>query len=191
MKAKNATPPGEISMVERTEDLARNPSLAAVCGRSVWTRACMTLLLLMMVPVLAACGEDPDARFGTGVTPMDHDPSDTFVRNVFVDGVWVGDAGTGGSTVCCLTLPVRWHEGLQAKVRWERCDRFDRNNPVPDEKACKWHEKMVPIHPYDEVGMAWLHIVSDEEVLIIPSMLGPGHPDYPGPDLPEKDFFKR
>ncbi|TWI13378.1 DUF3304 domain-containing protein [Aerolutibacter ruishenii] len=155
----------------------------AVFGRSAWTRACLVLLSLMMVPALAACGEDPNARFGTSVTTMDHDPSDTFVRNVFVDDSWAGEGGRGGKTVCCISLPVRWHQGLQSKVRWERCEPYGKN--------CQWHEKMVSIHRYDEVGMAWLHIVSDDEVLIIPSMLGPGHPDYPGPDLPKKDFFKR
>ncbi|MGY0611839.1 DUF3304 domain-containing protein [Luteimonas sp. A501] len=122
---------------------------------------------------------------------MDHDPSDTFVRNVLVDDSWAGEGGGGGKTVCCISLPIRWHQDLQAKVRWERCDRFDRDNPVSDEEACQWHEKMVPVHPYDRVGATWLHIISDDEVLIIPSMMAPNHPDYPGPGYPEKDFFKR
>ncbi|MCA0393529.1 MAG: DUF3304 domain-containing protein [Proteobacteria bacterium] len=150
-----------------------------------------TLAWLMLLPMLAACAQEPDTVFGSGVTPMDYVPTDTIVRKVIVDGTWVGEAGTGGSTVCCLTLPVKWHEGLTATVRWERCDAFDKNNPVPDEIACKWHEKVVPIHPYTEVGRIWLHIVSDDEVLIIPSMLAPDHPDYPGPTYPEKNFFRR
>ncbi|MGY0611841.1 DUF3304 domain-containing protein [Luteimonas sp. A501] len=154
-----------------------------VLREHAWRQACLALLLLMMVPALAACGEDPDARFGSSVTPMDHDPSDTFVRNVFVDGAWVGAAGTGGSTVCCLVLPVHWHQDLQAKVRWERCEPYGKN--------CQWHEKTVSIHPYDRVGATWLHIISGDEVLIIPSMMAPNHPDYPGPGYPEKDFFKR
>ncbi|NZA28500.1 DUF3304 domain-containing protein [Luteimonas sp. SJ-92] len=140
-------------------------------------------VILSLLPMLVACGADPDARFGTSVTAMDHDPSDTLVRSVTVDGAWAGPAGTGGSTVCCVSLPVRWHEGLQATVRWERCEPYGEN--------CRWHEKAVPIHPYTEVGRVWLHIVNDDEVAIIPSMLAPDHPDYPGPGYPEKDFFRK
>jgi hypothetical protein len=76
-------------------------------------------------------------------------------------------------------------------VKWERCEAFDPKNPVPDEEACKWHELNVPVHEYDRVGRTWVHIVDDEQVLIIPSMLGPGHPDYPGPGMPTKSFIKK
>lgn len=152
--------------------------------------ACIAVLVLS----LAACAPkqpDPDATFGSSVTAMDHDPSDTFVRNVFVDGTWVGEGGCGGKTVLGgISLPYRWRPGLTAVVRWERCDRFDRNHPVPDEEACRWTEKVVPIQKYERVGGTWLHLFPDDEVLIIPSMVGPGHPAYPGPDLPTKDFFR-
>lgn len=150
--------------------------------------ACALLL------VLTACslGRQPadDDLFGSSVTPMDHDPSFTYVRKVFVDGNWVGSAGTGGSTVASgISLPVKWRPGLTAVVKWERCEPFFPENPVPDEEACKWHEKVVPIHEYDLVGATHLHIMPGDEVVIIPSMMGPNHPNYPGPGYPEKDFF--
>jgi len=161
-------------------------------SRSNVLRLLFTVLLGLL---LVACTRHepqhgPNDTFGSSVTAMDHDPSDTYVPNVYVNGTWVGEGGRGGKTVLGgISLPYAWHPGLTAVVKWERCDRFDPKHPVPDEQACRWTEKVVPIHQYDEVGRTWLHILSDEQVLIIPSMLAPGHPDYPGPDLPTKDFF--
>jgi hypothetical protein len=134
---------------------------------------------------LVACGPkqpDPNATFGSSVTAMDHDPSDTFVRNVYVDGTWVGEASMGGGTVAGgISLPYRWRPGLTAVVKWERCEPYGKN--------CRWTEKVVPIQKYGAVWMTWLHILADDEVLIIPSDTGPGGPEYPGPDFPTKDFF--
>ena len=122
--------------------------------------------------------------FGTSVTPMDHEASDTFVRPVYVDGGWVGAAGTGGSSVGgALSLPAPWHPGLTVRVKWRRCEPYGKN--------CRWIEKDVLVHPYDESGGTDLHILENDDALIIPSMLFPEHPDYPGPDLPIKDFRLR
>ncbi|WP_396615581.1 DUF3304 domain-containing protein [Lysobacter soli] len=144
--------------------------------------ACIAVLVLS----LAACAPkqpDPDATFGSSVTAMDHDPSDTFVRNVFVDGTWVGEGGRGGKTVLGgISLPYRWRPGLTAVVRWERCEPYGKN--------CRWTEKVVPIQKYDDVGRTWLHLLPDDQVRIIPSMLAPNHPAYPGPGYPTKDFFR-
>lgn len=130
--------------------------------------------------------------FGNGVTPMDHDMSDTFVRPVFVNGSGIGAAGRGGGTsLGALSLPAPWHPGLTVRVKWRRCDRFDRNNPVPDSEACRWTEKDVLVHPYSSTAGAWLHILENDEVLIIPTMLGPRHQHYPGPNYPKKNFRKR
>jgi hypothetical protein len=166
-------------------------------GKNIKQKESIALRLVMVflwLPCLAIAGcldrgnpsltapANAEVMFGSSVTPMDHDPSDTFVRKVYVDGHWVGSAGTGGSIVADgITLPHKWHPGLTAKVGWERCEPYGKN--------CQWQEKIVPIHQYDEVGRTWLHIMSGNEVLIIPSMLAPNHPDYPGPGYPEKNFF--
>jgi hypothetical protein len=151
--------------------------------RSRWFATAGAALLALALAACAPKQPDPDATFGSSVTAMDHDPSDTFVRNVFVDGTWVGEGGRGGKTVLGgISLPYRWRPGLTAVVRWERCEPYGKN--------CRWTEKVVPIHKYERVGGTWLHLLPDNEVLIIPSMVGPGHPAYPGPDLPTKDFFR-
>ncbi|HEX8588777.1 DUF3304 domain-containing protein [Pseudomonas sp.] len=121
--------------------------------------------------------------FGSSVTPMDHDMSDTFVRPVYVDGHWVGAAGTGGSTVAgALSLPAPWHPGLTVRVKWRRCEPYGKN--------CRWNEKHVLVHPYDYTARTWLHILENDDVLIIPSGMWPRHDDYPGPKFPQKNFYK-
>jgi hypothetical protein len=157
--------------------------------RAIAFAALLTLPLSACLPSEPV--PDPNGSFGSSVTAMDHDPNDTFVRTVYVNGRWVGEASGGGGIVLGgISLPNRWRPRLTAVVKWERCDRFDEKHPVPDDQACRWTEKAVPIHQYDEVGRTWLHLLPGDQVLIIPSMLGPGHPDYPGPDLPTKNFFR-
>ncbi|WP_170874123.1 DUF3304 domain-containing protein [Xanthomonas translucens] len=125
---------------------------------------------------------EDDGMFSSTVEPMDNDPSDTFVRNVYIDGRWAGSAGPGGSGVADgIRLPIKWHPGLTAHVRWERCEPYAKN--------CQWHELDVPVAKYTEVGMTHLHIMpGDKRVLIIPSMLAPNNSEYPGPGYPSKDF---
>lgn len=121
--------------------------------------------------------------FGSSVTPMDHDMSDTFVRPVFVNGSGVGAAGRGGGTsLGALSLPAPWHPGLTVRVKWRRCEPYGEN--------CRWTEKDVLVHPYDHSGGTRLHILENDDVLVIPSMLGTRHPDYPGPGYPIKNFDK-
>ena len=160
-------------------------------ARKTWSshaRCWRGILVLIASLILTACLSkepqgDPDGTFGSSVTAMDHDPSDTFVRTVFVNGRWVGEASGGGGIVAGgISLPRRWRPGLTAVVKWERCEPYGKN--------CRWTEKVVPIHQYKEVGGTWLHILKGDKVLIIPSMLAPGHPEYPGPDFPSKDFFR-
>ncbi|SEQ24437.1 Protein of unknown function [Pseudomonas sp. NFACC02] len=135
----------------------------------------------------------PKPRYvGTAVTPMDHEISDTFVRPVYVNGGGVGAASTGGSTTYgALGLPAIWHPGLTVRVKWRRCEAFYKENPKPDSEACHWTEKDVLVHPYDQSGETNLHFLENDDVLIIPSILAPNNPDYPGPGFPEKNFYAR
>ncbi|WP_181406257.1 DUF3304 domain-containing protein [Stenotrophomonas rhizophila] len=151
--------------------------------------------LAAVVLTLTSCkpaerSSDPNARVGGSLTSMDYEPTDTFVRPVYVNGLGGDIAGTGGSTVLsAISLPQRWHPGLTVNVRWRRCARGTFYVPgVPQNEGCRWVEKDVPVHPYTYVGRTWLHIFADDEVLVIPSMKGPNHPDYPGAEFPYKNF---
>ena len=135
---------------------------------------------------------DPNARVGGSLTSMDYEPTDTYVDVVYVNGRGGDSAGTGGSTVLsAISLPQRWHPGLTVRVKWRRCRAFYADRPETEEEACRWIEKDVPVHPYTYVGRTWLHIFADDEVLVIPSMKGPNHPDYPGAEFPYKNFYER
>lgn len=148
------------------------------------------MLCAGLIAVLPGCKEEPPEYFGSSVTPMDHLMTDTFVKEVYIDGHWVGSAGTGGSTVAGgFTLPTRWHPGLTAHVKWQRCNRRVVDGPQSEGELCNWHEVNAPVTRYGLSGGTWLHIIDDEHVMVIPSMVGPGHPDYPGPGFPEKNFF--
>ncbi|MDE1198941.1 MAG: DUF3304 domain-containing protein [Pseudomonas sp.] len=87
--------------------------------------------------------------FGTTVTPMDYEKSDTFVRPVYVDGGWVGAAGTGGSSVGgALSLPAPWHPGLTVRVKWRRCEPYGKTpsltqRPVTGLKNMYWFTRTI------------------------------------------------
>ena len=179
--------------------LADSNACALVKPRSHHRRGAMHIAALAAVVLtLTSCkpperSSDPNARVGGSLTSMDYEPTDTFVRPVYVNGLGGDSAGTGGSTVLsAISLPQRWHPGLTVNVRWRRCARGTFYIPgVPQNEGCRWVEKDVPVHPYTYVGRTWLHIFADDEVLVIPSMKGPNHPDYPGAESPYKSFNKR
>jgi|GEM_PF-3180915 len=171
---------------------------SAAKGYPFSTPVVVAVLVALPFAVVLASGAVNGARdrrvggsFGSSVSAMDNDPSDTVVNEVFLDGTWLGDAtGGGGIVMSGISLPQTWRPGLTATVKWQRCNRAAQNQNVSEDHACRWTEKVVAIHPYVHVGATWLHILPGEQVLIIPSMLGPGHPDYPGPDFPVKNHFR-
>ena len=75
---------------DRAEDGYSRTDMAR---RSRWFATAGVALFALALVACAPKQPDPDATFGSSVTAMDHDPSDTFVRNVFVDGTWVGEGG--------------------------------------------------------------------------------------------------
>ncbi len=122
--------------------------------------------------------------FFSSVTAMDYEPTDTFVRKVILNGQGIGSAGNGGSTVLgALGMPIKWQPGLSVVVEWERCQRYGKN--------CQHKKKTAYVHPFSQSGETNIHLLDGDDVLIIPSMLGPRHPDYPGPPPPEKNFYKK
>ncbi|MDR2958100.1 MAG: DUF3304 domain-containing protein [Stenotrophomonas sp.] len=154
--------------------------------------------LLVAAAALCACARadkagEPPAYIGSNLTSMDYEPTDTFVRPVYVNGKGGGRASTGASTMLgVLSLPARWHPGLTVRVKWRRCERnLDYVPGEPKDKGCRWVEKDVPVQPYTYVAETWLHILESDEVLVIPSALFPSDADYPGARYPYKNFIKK
>ena len=155
-------------------------------------------LPLIVIAALCACARadrapEPPKYIGSNLTSMDYEPTDTFVRPVYVDGKGGDSAGTGGSTMLgVLSLPTRWYPGLTVHLKWRRCEAGTEYVPgEPEDEGCRWVEKDVPVQPYTYVAETWLHIFENDEVLVIPSALSPRHPDYPGARYPYKNFFDK
>ncbi|MEJ6330056.1 DUF3304 domain-containing protein [Stenotrophomonas maltophilia] len=156
------------------------------------------VLPLLVVAVLCACARadkayEPSAYISSNLTSMDYEPTDTFVRPVYVNGKGGDSAGTGGSTMLgVLALPTRWYPGLTVRVKWRRCHAGTEYVPdEPVDEGCRWVEKDVPVQPYTYVAETWLHIFENDEVLVIPSVFSPRHPDYPGARYPYKNFNEK
>ncbi|WP_414539843.1 DUF3304 domain-containing protein [Stenotrophomonas forensis] len=155
-------------------------------------------LALTVVAALCACARgdkayEPPKYIGSNLTSMDYEPTDTFVRPVYVNGKGGGRASTGASTTLgALSLPTRWYPGLTVRVKWRRCEAGTGYVPgAPEDKGCRWVEKDVAVQPYTYVAETWLHIFENDEVLVIPSALFPSDPDYPGASFPYKNFNEK
>ncbi|WP_159094825.1 DUF3304 domain-containing protein [Stenotrophomonas sp. ESTM1D_MKCIP4_1] len=156
------------------------------------------IIPLIFTAALCACARADKAYeqpkyIGSNLTSMDYEPTDTFVRPVYVNGKGGGRASTGASTTLgAISLPTRWYPGLSVRVKWRRCKRnLDYVQGEPEDKGCRWVEKDVAVQPYTYVAETWLHIFENDEVLVVPSALSPRHPDYPGARYPYKNFNEK
>lgn len=181
-------------------DKARSPTQSTNLRATIQSYFWISVVLLFVTSsamynrasTAAKEGKGTTARFNISLTPMDYEPTDTYVQSVYIDGGGVESAGTGGSTVLsAFSLPVRWHPGLTVRVKWQRCKAFYADNPQTEEQACRWVEKDVPVHPYTDVGSPTVHLFADDEVLVIPSMMTPRHEDYAGAPYPYKNFYEK
>ncbi|WP_155975914.1 DUF3304 domain-containing protein, partial [Xanthomonas maliensis] len=90
--------------------------------------------------------------------------------------------GGGGSFVCCVSYPRQWRPGLTATVKWTTSSGIPgiRSEPV-------WHEKVVPIEPYDKPGTRLnVHFLPGGQVRLLIWNGGAGSEGYKGPDAPVK-----
>jgi len=107
--------------------------------------------------------------FSSGITGYNH--TDNTIGSFSVDGVWGGNVRPhtgGGSSACCLQLPLPWHDGLTVKVEWE------------DEKG-QQHERVVTVPRYDakSLGIFNVHFLRGGEIKVFAINAGLGNPDYP------------
>jgi len=194
MHAHASGEPG--SSAEKTTSASQSNGRGASLQGYLWTGVVLLLIAATAMydrpSTVAVDDKVASRRFSTSLTSMDYEPTDTFVQPVYVDGGGGDSAGTGGSTVLsAFALPVRWHPGLTVRVKWRRCNAFYADRPQTEEQACRWVEKDVPVHPYTDVGSTIVHLFADDQVLVIPGMLGPRHEDYPGAPPPYKNFYKK
>ena len=134
----------------------------------------------MLVALVAGCdvGRSKEDMVPTSITGIDHLAEHLSIQNFWVDGYSGFQAGTGGSAVCCASLPRKWRPGLSAVVEWNTTNWRD----------CGWEsrERRVPIERYEKVGTLFVHFLSDGSVRAVSSNISPGYsnPDYLGPHDP-------
>jgi len=104
-----------------------------------------------------------------------------YIHEFYVNGAMgpnVRAHGGGGATTCCIELPQQWRSGLQAIIEWT----------TSQNEETVWHKKSVPLPDYGtEEGMMQVHFMPELQVMIVVSNLFAEHPDYPGPNLNNKN----
>ncbi|CAD5108261.1 DUF3304 domain-containing protein [Zestomonas carbonaria] len=139
-------------------------------------------LALLACLFIAGCKalEPRPSMIGVGLTGIDHLPDHLSVQNFWFNGSSGFQAGKGGRLACCTSLPREWQPGMTAVVRWH----------VTNWRDCKWerYERRVPVDRYQEAGRVWVHFLADGSVRVVSSGIGPGNPEYPGPQdaIPQK-----
>ena len=170
-------------------------NLASIRRSLLWLLAAA----LAVLP-LAACSKKPGEgelradQMTANLSAYNHTPE--YIHQYYVDGQGGGNSrayGGGGSFVCCIAYPKIWRPDLKAKVRWTTSSSDPK--ATGDAATEKWHEAIVPIDRYTELGTTLnVHFLPEGEVRLVISSKGSGHPDYPGPPPPVKpaDFpFQR
>jgi hypothetical protein len=121
---------------------------------------------------LAACSDISDASIElSGLNYTDVGISIFSVDGYSGAGIYPN--GGGGSFVCCVTIPRKWHPGMKVTVRWTADER------VPE----LWKERIVAVPEYTEqdIGAFVAHFYPDDSVKVLVTVKIEGHPTYPYP----------
>ncbi|WP_312433568.1 DUF3304 domain-containing protein [Achromobacter sp.] len=148
-----------------------------------------TLALLLLLLTGCDAGQARQDTIPAPLTGIDHLADHLSVQDFWVNGTSGHQAGGGGSEVCCVSLPRKWHPGLTVVVGWG----------VINWRDCTWesHERRVPVERYEKVGAIHVHFLAEGNVRVISSDVGPGiyqpNEDYPGPHdpIPRKTPYEK
>lgn len=162
--------------------MTNDQSRSAFRGPGRWHRWGWGVLCML---VLTSCRAEPaDDTAVAKISPYNH--TEDYIHQLYVNGQWGGNSYPfegGGSFVCCVTYPRQWRPGLTATVRWTTSSGI----PGGNDPTVTWHEKVVPIERYDELGTTLnVHFLPDTQVRLLISSASAGSPGYKGPDAPVK-----
>ena len=83
--------------------------------------------------------------------------------------------GSGGGTIiCCVSLPKKWHPGLTVTVWWQDDILYKK-----DPKAMASREVAVEHYEYFSDGFLWVLFFPDDKIRIYASPWMPGFPAFP------------
>jgi hypothetical protein len=147
---------------------------------------------------LQACSQSIPDRLGIPIEGYNH--TSAAINHFDVNGNGgpnIGPFGGGGSQMCCVVMPRKWHPGLTVVVEWEKDPNVGDsvNWPKPRysdawSKAAKTHQSkythhraIVEVAPYERLGAITLHFLPCNQVKVSADQTYPGianHPyDYP------------
>lgn len=126
----------------------------------------------MFSVISAACSE----KNSTSIELSGLNYTNIAISNFSVNG-YAGHSifanGGGGAFVCCVTIPRKWHKGMNVTVRWTEDDRLPGT----------WKERIVDVPKYtkDDIGAFAVHFYPNDTVKVLVTSTIEGHPDYPYP----------
>jgi hypothetical protein len=83
--------------------------------------------------------------------------------------------GSGGGTIiCCVSVPAKWHPGLTVTVEWQDDNLYKKD---PDAMA----SREVPVEPYEYFsdGFLWVLFFPNDKIKVYASQWGPRSPNFP------------
>lgn len=158
-------------------------------------RACVSASLPVSLAVLLAVlldGCSAPAPIEARVRMIDNDPTLSFVSLVSADGIALGSAvGKLSRNGCCVRLPGRWRQDLTVALAWKRCrPQHDPETQLISQTLCEEHYQDVPVPEYPALDFqVYIHLLPDNDAMLVASHLPADDPSYPGPPLREKDYY--
>jgi Protein of unknown function (DUF3304) len=149
---------------------------------------------ILSCALLVACFEEET----TGVSMIGANHTGTHIVEVSTTGgrsgmMTVLAHGTSGN-ICCVTIPAKWRPDLTATISWQNESTSQKdakgdevlNDGKPILTASPRKSKTVPIPKYDSAEDLYVHFFPNDEVKLVVSKYGPGHPKHglPSPYIP-------
>jgi Protein of unknown function (DUF3304) len=147
------------------------------------------LLALLPLALLTGCFEEEK----TGVSYHAVNHTYETVAEITLNGeggmATARKRGTSGS-VCCVTVPAKWKPALTVTIAWENGGSWllDENGKEVIRDGINVlvrgtrKSKTVTIPEYDKPEDLWIHFFPNDEIKLVFSKYGPGHPKHGLPD---------
>ncbi|MEA9993721.1 DUF3304 domain-containing protein [Pseudomonas sp. 10B1] len=143
---------------------------------------------------LQACSKAPPDRLGAPIEGYNH--TSAAINHFDVNGNGgpnIGPFGGGGSQMCCVSMPRKWHPGLTVVVEWEKDPNVGASRYWPEprysdawfragrEHQSKYtrHRAVVEVAPYEELGVIDVHFLPCDQIAVAAVAELPGKPGYP------------
>jgi Protein of unknown function (DUF3304) len=151
----------------------------------------LSLNLSLLIPMALLLGCFEEEKEGVSYVGVNHTTEG--VVDVTINGsggiMAAYPHGTSGD-VCCVTVPAKWKPGLSVTIAWEDGGRLLLDD-LGKEVIRNGHTvlvrgqrktNVVSVPQYDAPQMLWIHFFPNDEIKLVMSKYGPGHPKHGLPD---------